>query len=207
VSPDKAHKRISEYESGRFEKGSLAQKLFEPLATAKKLENGSLFYKVEEKEVAKDMDEDKLRKQFERARSAEPLEFGEEEQDELRVALLDELADQKLNLDDLNSYLDQELSIFKNGEQYSYVKDLKEGFKEGIETPTSVKILRTIPDHVFWDIKKPFADDEEVVINTHNPAREYPGVSFFDIRNTEEWLYAAELKENLNPTISKHRKY
>lgn len=71
----------------------MAQRLFEPLAGAKKLDNGARFYKLEKKELSKDIfNEEKLRGEFERATSQEALDFGEEEEYELRLALLDDLA-------------------------------------------------------------------------------------------------------------------
>ena len=43
--------RISQFESGRFERGSMKQRIFEPLAGARKLDNGTLFYEISEKEL------------------------------------------------------------------------------------------------------------------------------------------------------------
>jgi hypothetical protein len=51
--------------------------------------------------------------------------------------------------------VDQELSVFKQGEKYSYVKDIKDAFAHGQASTIESKILKTIPDHAFWDIKKP----------------------------------------------------
>ena len=45
---DVSSQRVSRFESGRYERGSLKQRIFEPLAGAKKLENGTLFYEVSE---------------------------------------------------------------------------------------------------------------------------------------------------------------
>lgn len=91
----------------------------------------------------------------------------------------------------MNAYLDQELAIFKEGEKYDFVKDLKHAHKESIETSTANKIFKTIPDHVFWDIKKPFRDAlENTTTNPWNPARKREFDSFFDQRSYEEWLEA-----------------
>jgi hypothetical protein len=35
------------------------------------------------------------------------------------------------------------------------VKDLKDAHRNSLATSLEDKILETIPDHVFWDIKKP----------------------------------------------------
>jgi hypothetical protein len=53
--------RISQFESGRFERGSLAQRVFEPLAGAKRNENGTLVYEVLDKELSYGLDEARLR--------------------------------------------------------------------------------------------------------------------------------------------------
>jgi hypothetical protein len=110
-------------------------------------------------------------------------------------------------LDEWNAYLDKELSVFKEGEKYDYVKDLQEGFSTGLSTPVELKIFRTIPAHVFWDIKKPLNTAEEFYMNPYNPARKYPNEDFFDIRTNEEWL--RERKENMKmkANVSMHRNY
>lgn len=69
--------------------------------------------------------------------------------------MIEEIQANDLPLDDWNVYLDQELSVFKNGQKYDYVKDMQDGFSKGLATSTALKIFRTIPAHVFWDIKKP----------------------------------------------------
>ena len=53
--------RISQYESGRFERGSLAQRVFEPLAGARRNENGTLVYEVKDKELSYGLVETRLR--------------------------------------------------------------------------------------------------------------------------------------------------
>lgn len=49
----------------KFEKGSLQQRIFDPLAGAKKNSDGTLVYEVADKELAGKLDEARLRKQFE----------------------------------------------------------------------------------------------------------------------------------------------
>ena len=116
--------RVSQHESGRFERGSLAQRVFEPLAGAKLNENGSLVYEVQDKELSYGLEESRLRSQFERAQSQSPIEQTEEEAEELRIALIEEIQANDLPLDEWNVYLDRELSVFKEGEKYDYVKDM-----------------------------------------------------------------------------------
>jgi len=52
----------------------------------------------------------------------------EEDGDELRVLLIEEAGANDLPLDQWNEYLDRELSVFKNGEKYDYVKDLQDAY-------------------------------------------------------------------------------
>jgi hypothetical protein len=58
-------------------------------------------------------------------------------------------------IEEFHNALDKELGIFGKNEKYSYVKDLKDAHTAALKTSTEEKILGTIPDHVFWDIKKP----------------------------------------------------
>jgi len=54
----------SQFESGKYPRGSLAQRIFEPLAGAKRDSNGTLVYELCEKDVAEAMDEQSLVTQF-----------------------------------------------------------------------------------------------------------------------------------------------
>ena len=49
----------------------------------------------------------------------------------------------------------QEIAAIKSGKKYDAVTDLRDAFDNSAETSTLVKVLRTVPDHAFWDIKKP----------------------------------------------------
>ena len=46
--------------------------------------------------------------------------------------MIEEIQANDLPLDDWNVYLDQELSVFKNGQKYDYVKDMQDGFSKGL---------------------------------------------------------------------------
>ena len=74
----------------------------------------------------------------------------------MRTAVYREI--EKFNAEEYEAslkYLDEQLSVFKEGEKYDYVKDLKDAFKDGLSRSTADKILDTIPLHAFWDIKVP----------------------------------------------------
>lgn len=125
----------------------------------------------------------------------------------LRITLMEEIQANDLPLDQWNDMLDKELSIFKSGEKYDYVKDMQDAYAEGLKTPLAIKILDTIPAHYFWDIKTPIGREEEVPLNPYNPARKVPGENFFDIRQNEEWMKERREKRLLKPTTTMHRNY
>lgn len=99
-----------------------------------------------------------------------------------------EIQSNDMPIDQWNDYIDKELSVFKAGEKYDYVKDIRIAFADGLKTTTADKILETIPAHAFWDIKKPLSREYNYYMNPYNPARKYHGESFFDIRKTEAWM-------------------
>lgn len=185
--------------------------MFDPLAGAERLENGALFYQVQDKELSEDLQsEDKLRAEYERLKAVNSgaLEVSEEDADELRKALLDELeGSSQFSVDEFNNILDKEFSIFKEGEKYDFVRDLKDAFAAGLEQPTASKIMDTIPDHAFWDIKVPQARDPQKFMNPYNSFRQYHVSSFFDAREYEHFMDSRQRKENLTDGISTYRRY
>jgi predicted metalloprotease with PDZ domain len=76
--------------------------------------------------------------------------------DQLRIALLNEMeANSPMTVDQFNEVLDKEFSVFKGGKKYDFVSDLRDAYAPGLEKSANEKILETIPDYVFWDIKTP----------------------------------------------------
>ena len=78
----------------QYEKGSLAQKVFAPLQDSHVNKDGTVEYNIEEKELqASYRNEEGLRKQWEALKNShtEPLEFGEDEANEMRIAVLESL--------------------------------------------------------------------------------------------------------------------
>ena len=127
--------RISQFESGRYERGSMKQRIFEPLAGARKLDNGTLFYEISEKELQNELNETSLRSTFEKLRDMEALE-GDEEAD-IRLAMFDAMESQGVDLEEWDKILARELNTFKDGEKYDYVTDLRRSFDEGVSTSTA----------------------------------------------------------------------
>merc|ERR1740117_1771062 len=59
---------------------------------------------------------------------------------------------------------------------------MSDAFSHGSKTSTFMKMLRTVPEHAFWDIKKPLMPEVDYHMNPYNPARQVPFSSFFDAR-------------------------
>lgn len=195
--------RVSQFESGRFERGSLKQRIFEPLAGATTLENGSLFYEVSEKELAGELNEDKLRATFAKLRDVEAMDA--EDEADVRIAMYDAMESSGVDMEEWDKILAREFDTFKEGEKYEYVTDLRRTFDQGVSTSTADKIFKKLPHHVFWDIKKPLANgNKDYHLNPYNPARKYPFETFFDMRCHEDWLKSKEEMKNINANISKY---
>ena len=70
------------------------------------------------------------------------------------------------------------------------------------------KILDTIPEHVFWDIKKPLNQKKDLVVtNRYNPFRGREYESFFEMRDQEDYQERMETKRNINDSVSMFRRY
>ena len=103
--------------------------------------------------------------------------------------------------------MEKELSVFQPGETYDYVTDLRRAYSESLSVTTTEKIFKTLPDHVFWDIKKPRHLEESHIMNQYNPFRKHPNSSFFDMRDTEEYNTRRVHKNNLNDASSLFKRY
>lgn len=168
------HKQLKEYnqtnkdskprsKKRQYEKGSLAQRVFAPLQDTNVNKDGTVEYEIEAKEIQTDFkNEEGLRRQWEALKNSpsEALEFGEDEVSEMRIAVLESLNEDDSLIDKWQDVLDKEFGVFKPGEKYSYVEDLRRGYQKSLHTSQRDRILATIPDHVFWDIKKPIGFDE-----------------------------------------------
>lgn len=97
--------------------------------------------------------------------------------------------------------------MFKEGEKYDYVKDMKNAYAKALEKTAVDKILETIPDHAFWDIKVAQTRDEQKFMNPYNPFRKYHTASFFDAREYEEYMDRRTRKQNIKDSVSTYRRY
>lgn len=107
--------------------------------------------------------------------------------------------------------LDRQFAVFKEGEEYNYVKDLKHAYKNSLRVPLAEQIMKTIPDHAFWDIKKPLQKDiyenERMKINQFGPLRPYPFDNFFQERDFLEYRWRMTKKDNIRDAVSTYRRY
>lgn len=111
------------------------------------------------------------------------------------------------SMEDFEQVLDNEFSVFKDGEDYDYVTDLKRAYENSLKTPVAERIFDRIPNHVFYDIKAPLEESPTQVVNPYTPTREYPYRTFFDMREEEEFFDKRHNKRNLRDDISTWRKY
>lgn len=158
------------------------QRMFEPLAGAKRNQDGTLVFTITDKDLKYGLDENIMRGEFERANKYEPLPQEEWDISTLRMALYDELRENTTVADEWDKILNKELAAIKSGDKYDAVKDLSDAFAHGSKTSTYMKMLRTVPEHAFWDIKKPLVPEVDYHMNPYNPARQVPFSSFFDAR-------------------------
>ena len=182
--------------------------MFDPLASAKRLDNGSLYVEVSPAELGPELNEDVVRKAFDRLNDQSTIDFGEDEEAEMRVAMFTEIDQQSLfNTEALNDIVSKELDIFQPGEEYDFVKDLRTGYDDGLRETAAQKMFKTIPDHVFWDIKTPLRKDLDSYANPYNPARKNPYDSFFDMRKHEAYHRNQKEKRNINDNVSFYQRY
>lgn len=114
-----------------------------------------------------------------------------------------------VSLEAWNQILGEELGVFKYDEEYNFTTDLRRNFDSSLAESKQQKIFKTIPDHVFWDIKKPLKKFLDTVVKTNeiNPTREHYARDFFDLRANEEWLRNRQNKRDLNQSLSMFRQY
>lgn len=200
-----APKPLNHAESGKYERGSMLQRMFEPLAGAIRQDNGTLYLEVLDKDVADACNEETARKQYELLKDEEVLD---QEDDALRAAIYsagDKEA--QVEMDALRNKMDTEFASFLAGDKYDYVTDMRKAYAEDLATPMAAKIFKTIPAHTFYDIKTPRQVEEAKFDNPINPARAHPNVNFFEMRKLEDWQKNREEKRNIVDGISTHGNY
>ena len=100
--------------------------------------------------------------------------------------------------------LAREFNTIKPGEKYDYATDLRRTFDEGLSSSLEQKIFSQLPAHVFWDIKKPLNQPDEIQVNPYNAARKMPFENFFEQRCHEDWLKSKHEKRNIDANCSRY---
>lgn len=175
-------------ESGKYERGSLLQRIFEPLVGSIKLDNGSIYLEILDKDVTLDCDEEKARKRYELLKKDEMTDL-DDGSDDTRIANVRERDNERnIERDLIRDKMEKEFGAYLKGEKYDYVSDIREAYQKDLSTPLEIKIFKNLPSYVFYDIKKPDEKSlENFTDNPWNPSRAHPNVNFFEMRKYEDW--------------------
>ncbi len=103
--------------------------------------------------------------------------------------------------------VNNKLGILKEGEEYSFVDDMKDAYRKSLSKSLATQIFETIPDHVFYDIKAPLKSTTSYNMNPFNPARPKNAYTFFEHRRTWEYLDEKHRYSNVKTSISRHKRY
>ena len=192
----------------KYAKGTLLQKILDPLANSKRLENGAIFYEVEDQELDPMIHNEELLKAEWELAQAGNNEAWDIDEEEIRLRMMMEMGtvNDLFNEERMNQQFN-ELAVFKEGEEYDYVTDLHRGYENSLSKSTASQIFETIPAHVFWDIKRPTKPDEEYFLNKKNPFRQYPFSSFYDYTTWEDYNDMRDKKENIKDSVTFYRNY
>ena len=157
---DSGKKTTFNYQAGKYEKGSLLQRMLDPFADSARDEHGTILLNVSQAEVENftRLDDETLRERFAAAKAKEDVwDLDDQDEEAFTAALQEELAEDRapFAVSEFEDVLAKEFGVFKQGEKYDYVKDLKHAYRDSLKTTAEDRILTTIPDHVFWDIKTP----------------------------------------------------
>jgi predicted transcriptional regulator len=162
---------LNHLESGKYARGSMLQRVFEPLAGSIKQDNGTIFLEILDKDVTLDTDESKARQRYELLKNDEASDVESNSEDARVVAVREKDLEGYIDADALRAKMENEFQSFLKGEKYDVVSDLRNSFAADLSTPLSTKIIREMPDYVFYDIKTPRAAAEESHNNPWNPQR------------------------------------
>jgi hypothetical protein len=101
-----------------------------------------------------------------------------------------------------------ETGIFSVDEEYSYVKDLKDAYRNHLKQSLEDQIFEQIPDHAFYDIKTPLIKDrEQGGMNKYNPVRPKVSYTFFEFRHNWQYIHDLHAHPNMVNSIGKWKRY
>ena len=201
-------KKLQEYNSDMDDKASLASSQIgkeDKRVAVIKRPDGSVIYAVEGEELAeyKGFIKEKtatLKKAF-----SEDDEEDEGEGSDLSEEI-DALHEKQSSLKSLEDS-DIIKNVFNEDEEYSFVKDYRNAFEKSLATPLKDQIFDSIPEHAFWDIKKPLKKMQSPSLNTFSPMKPKTCYTFWDFSVNSDWMHRHEKKENINNHISLWRRY
>ena len=187
------------------------QRALDPFSGAGRDENGTIILEVNDKDLQHEgLDsEEGLRAEYANLNSKDDVwDVDAEDENQLRIDLLEELENGKTDFEIKNfeAILNKQLGIFPEG-KYDFVGDLKDAYKSSLSTSTEAKIFNNIPSHAFWDIKTPQQNKNIIRMNRYNPFRGREFDNFFEMRDSEEYIHRQHVKNNINDSISTHRRY
>jgi hypothetical protein len=86
---------------------------------------------------------------------------------------------------------------------------MRRNFADSLEESKFDKIFKTIPSHVFWDIKRPMLQhmSTPVRLNHINPTRQHYVTDFFSARQNEEWRHQRKQKRDFYNSLSQFQRY
>lgn len=86
---------------------------------------------------------------------------------------------------------------------------MRRQFDSTLQESKLIKLFKTLPDHVFFDIKKPLNRHYKTPLrlNYINPTRKHWADDFFDLRHLEEWRLNRNTKRDLKQDITHFRRY
>lgn len=185
--------------------GSIQQRILDPLAGATRDTEGTINLTVKDIDlkVFNLDDEEVLKTQFQDIKAGD----GEYDEDVERLQNLARVYSSSYNTGEWNQIISDSLDTFKKGEKYDYVRDLKAAYGNSLSTTNEQKIFKTLPDYVFWDIKKPQGPKIFRRYNRYGQQRGREHNSFFDMRESEEYMIRQHSRDNLNDSTTLYRQY
>jgi hypothetical protein len=123
--------------SSKYERGSFLQRMLDPLAGSTRLENGTIFLEIVDKDIEHSLDEDRMRQRFDMLKNDEVAD-EEDGSEELQISLKRQGDDiDRVEMDALREKMENEFASFLKGEKYDYVKDMRKAYSAELATPLS----------------------------------------------------------------------
>jgi hypothetical protein len=97
--------------------------------------------------------------------------------------------------------------VMEDMEDYDCSKAMTQIYRKSLEKSLYDKILDTVPDYVFHDIKKPLQMENVQTRNPINPFRRVPYNDFFDQVNHENWHKRTRENRNHESQNSMYRMF